>query len=136
MKSRLFVFPFFLLAILAFAQACGTKASVVKVTLGDYTVDMSPATVPAGTPVKFEITNKGKEDHEFVIEKADQPNKPLTAEISGKTIKSEIEDIAPGKTVTLEWTFAEPGSYQVACHIEGHFEAGMKTTFTVTGRRS
>ena len=136
MRSRLIFFLLFFPTILAFGQACGAKKSVVNVTLGDYTVELSPATIPAGTPVKFEITNKGKEDHEFVVEKADHANKPLTAEVGGKTIKSEIEDIAPGKTVTLEWTFAEPGSYQVACHIEGHFEAGMKTTFTVTGRRS
>ena len=136
MRSRLIFFLLFLPTILAFGQACGAKKSVVNVTLGDYTVELSPATIPAGTPFKFEITNKGKEDHEFVIEKADQPNKPLTAEISGKTIKSEIEDIAPGKTVTLEWTFTEPGAYRVACHLEGHFEAGMKATLTVAGRRS
>jgi uncharacterized cupredoxin-like copper-binding protein len=129
-------FLFLLVAVPALAQACGAKKSVVHVTLGDYTVEVSPPTVPAGTPVKFEITNKGKEVHEFVIEKTDQANTPLTAEVGGKAIKSEIEEITPGKTVTLEWTFTEPGVYQVACHREGHFESGMKTTLTVAARRS
>ena len=135
MRSRLIFFLLFP-AILAFGQACGAKKSVVTVTLGEFTVEVSPATIPAGTPVRFEITNKGKENHEFVVGKADQVNKPLTAEVGRKTIKSKIEEIAPGKRVTLEWTFTEPGAYRVACHLEGHFEAGMKATLTVAGRRS
>ena len=30
-----------------------------------------------------------------------------------------------GETAELEWTFTEPGRYQFACHVPGHFEAGM-----------
>ena len=33
-------------------------------------------------------------------------------------------------TRTVEWTIPEAGKYQLACHIEGHYEAGMTTSFT------
>jgi uncharacterized cupredoxin-like copper-binding protein len=46
--------------------------------------------------------------------------------------ESEIEDIAPGETDELEWTFTEPGRYQFACHVPGHFEAGMVVEVEVT----
>ena len=44
----------------------------------------------------------------------------------------EVEDIEPGTTRTVEWTVPEAGQYQLACHVEGHYEAGMKTAFTTT----
>ena len=48
-------------------------------------------------------------------------------------MESEIEDIGPGEMKTLTWTFAEPGRYQFACHLPGHYEAGMVLEVEVTG---
>jgi uncharacterized cupredoxin-like copper-binding protein len=36
-----------------------------------------------------------------------------------------VEAIAPGERQTLGWTFAHPGSYQLACHEPSHYEAGQ-----------
>jgi uncharacterized cupredoxin-like copper-binding protein len=63
--------------------------------------------------------------HEFVIEPAGKVDELLEAEVNGEERESEIEDIAPGQTAELEWTFTKAGRYQFACHIEGHYEAGM-----------
>jgi uncharacterized cupredoxin-like copper-binding protein len=46
--------------------------------------------------------------------------------------ESEAADIEPGKTKTLTWTFTEPGEYQLACHVPGHYEAGMVIPIAVT----
>jgi predicted ester cyclase len=35
------------------------------------------------------------------------------------------EGILPGESRTLEWTFPEPGLYQIACHEPGHYESGQ-----------
>jgi len=41
----------------------------------------------------------------------------------------EVSDIAAGETKTLDYTFKESaplGKLEMACHVPGHYEAGMK----------
>lgn len=113
------------------APAGGTPAAAandVAVTLHDFTVTPSETTLKAGVPYTFTVTNDGKAQHEFVIEKATDVDVPL--QTSGH--QAEAEDIAPGTAKTLQWTFSEPGEYQLACHVPGHFEAGMFVKIEVT----
>ncbi len=116
-----------LASALSVSQASAANDAVVKMALQEFRVDISSATVQVGTPVRFEIANKGVIPHEIVIEKAGTVNQPLT-DGSGKAI---VENIAPGTSKTITWTFTEPGTYWAACHVPGHFEAGMKIAFTV-----
>jgi LPXTG-motif cell wall-anchored protein len=44
----------------------------------------------------------------------------------------EAENIEPGATRMVEWIISDAGTYQRACHVEGHYAAGMKTAFTAT----
>jgi hypothetical protein len=37
----------------------------------------------------------------------------------------------PGETKELVWQFTKPGSFEFACNIPGHAEAGMAGTITV-----
>lgn len=120
-----------LFTAIASPQARAAEETIVKVTLNSFKVEMSRTTIPAGTPVTFEVTNKDSMVHEFVVERAGQVDKPLSAKVGGKAVKSKLEDIAAGKTKTLKWTFTQPGAYWAACHVEGHFEAGMKTEFRI-----
>ena len=39
--------------------------------------------------------------------------------------------VAPGATADLVWQFNRAGSFEFACLIAGHFQAGMRGTFTV-----
>lgn len=43
----------------------------------------------------------------------------------------EIADIGMMQTKTLTYTFSGPGPFGFACHVAGHFEAGMQGTITV-----
>lgn len=114
------------------AAAPGQAAAVtVKVEVGDFFVKPETTDLGAGTPYRFEVTNTGTNPHEFVIEPAGKVDEPLETDVQGKEVEAEIEDIAPGVTKELIWTFDQPGDYQMACHVPGHFEAGMKTGFTV-----
>ena len=98
----------------------------VGVIEGDFYVRPQLATYQVGQPYVFAVGNEGAAVHEFVIEPAGAVDKPLEAEGNGEERESEIEDITPGETAELEWTFTEPGRYQFACHLPGHYEAGMK----------
>jgi uncharacterized cupredoxin-like copper-binding protein len=99
---------------------------VVTITLNDYTVEMSQTTIPANTPVTFVAINNGTIEHEIVLEKAGIVDEPL--ELAGA--EAEIEDVEPGQTKEAVWTIPEPGDYQLACHIRGHYEKGMVQSFT------
>jgi uncharacterized cupredoxin-like copper-binding protein len=105
----------------------------VGVIEGDFYIRPQLATFRVGQPYVFAVGNEGAAAHEFVIEPAGAVDKPLAAEVNGEDRESEIEDITPGETAELEWTFTEPGRYQFACHLPGHYEAGMKIEVVVVG---
>ncbi len=104
------------------------KPVEVKVLVKEYKVLLSTDHVPANTPITFTFTNVGTVTHEAVLEKAGVVDQPL--EINGEG--SEVEDIAPGETKSATWTISEPGQYQLACHVPGHYEGGMVEMFAVT----
>jgi len=102
-----------------------TEPVCVGVIEGEFYVRPERTSFQVGQTYIFAVGNEGVAVHEFVIEPAGAVDKPLE-EANGEERESEIEDIAPGETAELEWTFTEPGRYQFACHLPGHYEAGMK----------
>ena len=138
MRTKIFTL-IVVLSIAALAlPACSSKPAgptVVHVKLSEYTIAMDVDTIPAG-PVHFIVENVGKEVHEVVLEKAGAMDSPF--ELNGK--ESEVEDIAPGATVTLDWTLDQPGDYELICGLKpapdndikkDHFKEGMVVTFIV-----
>lgn len=102
-------------------------AEVVLVTVTEFSIALTPTPLHAGRPYAFVVSNEGTVEHEFVIERAGATHDPL---MSGDQV-AMATGIAPGDTRTLGWTFAEPGSYQLACHQPGHYEAGQVLSFEV-----
>jgi uncharacterized cupredoxin-like copper-binding protein len=106
----------------------------VAVREGEFSIDAAQTTFQVGVTYIFAIGNEGTMVHEFVIEPAGATEEDaLEAEVGGEDREAEIEDIAPGQTMELEWTFTEPGRYQFACHLADHFEQGMVIEIEVTG---
>ena len=101
--------------------------AMVQVTLDEFVVGADQLTLTAGQAYTFAITNTGQLVHELVIEPAGANDAPLDQD--GQ--ESEVEDIDPGASAELTWTFDEPGRYQFACHVPGHLEQGMVLEFDV-----
>lgn len=131
-----------LIAILSLAAlwlaACGggqtaSGPTEVHVKMDEFKFEMDKTSIPAG-PVRFIFANVGKETHEAVLEPAGANDEPFEA--NGK--ESEVEDVAPGASATLDWVIDQPGDYQLGCHVvddnEDHFALGMVQTFTVTAK--
>ena len=108
----------------AAVEATGRAVSVI---LGDFFIRTGNPVLKAGETYTFVATNTGQAVHELIIEPAGALDEPLEA----NGMESEIEDILPGTTQSITWTFDEPGEYQLSCHLPGHFEAGMVVTFVV-----
>jgi uncharacterized cupredoxin-like copper-binding protein len=105
----------------------------VGVLEGEFYIRPDRTTFRVGETYVFAVGNEGQVVHEFVIEPAGSDEEAaLEAEVAGEEREAEIEDIAPGQTAELEWTFTEPGRYQIACHLEDHYELGMVIEIEVT----
>lgn len=103
------------------------EEGVVLLDLFEFGITATPLTLQSGQEYTFVAHNSGQMVHEVVIEPAGTIDEPL----EDGDRESEIEDIGPGETAEMTWTFTEPGEYQYACHIPGHYELGMVLVFTV-----
>ena len=106
------------------------QAIPIPVTVGDMFVKLSQTELKPNTLYTFVVTNEGNATHELVAEPAGQVDHAL-AGANEPEPSAEAENIAPGTTRELPWFFTTPGTYQLACHKPGHYEAGMVQHFTV-----
>jgi uncharacterized cupredoxin-like copper-binding protein len=100
--------------------AAALADELVRVTLSEWSIAVSPTEMPAGQ-ITFEVTNNGQVQHDL--------------EVEGQEDEWEIEgDVPRGQSRTLTMTLA-PGTYVLYCPNDGdqgdHDELGMRTTFVV-----
>ncbi len=115
--------------------ASDTAPREIAVTLTDaLEIEPSSITVPSGERIRFLVTNRGSTDHEFYVGDmtAQMAHDREMAGMPGMTHDEPAGiGVKPGQTKTLEYSFLKPGSYQAACHVNGHFEGGMVAAITV-----
>jgi uncharacterized cupredoxin-like copper-binding protein len=93
--------------------------------------------VRQGETIRFVLKNTGKLMHEFVIGTKDELD--AHAALMKKFPKMEHDQpymahVAPGKTGEVIWTFNQPGDFNFACLIAGHYESGMIGTIKVVAK--
>lgn len=114
------------------------KAADVKRTIKLSAMDIkfipTDFTVESGETVKFEIVNNGRLEHEFVLGSAGEQaehDQEMAAMAGMKMEHANGVSVAPGRSASLIWTFTKAGSVQYACHVPGHYAAGMVGQLTV-----
>jgi len=93
--------------------------------------------VKQGETIRFVIKNSGKLLHELVIgtKKDLDEHAALMMRFPGMEHEEPyMAHVAPGKTGEIIWTFNKPGSFDFACLIAGHYQAGMVGKITVAAR--
>lgn len=91
----------------------------VQVAMTEFTFGAKTITVPAGE-VTFEVVNDGVAPHQFAI---GTPGS-RTGDVA------DSGDLGAGEATTLTVDLA-PGTYEIGCHVPGHYEAGMKAVLVV-----
>ncbi len=84
--------------------------------------------VKQGDTLKFVLKNDGKVMHEFVIGTRKDLDEHAALMMKFPNMEHDepyMAHVAPGKTGTIVWTFNKAGSFDFACLIAGHFQAGM-----------
>ena len=110
----------------------GNKGDVnrtIAITMSD-DMKFKPAKIDIklNETIRFIIKNNGKLMHEMVIGTKSVLDKH--AEMMGKHPNMEHDEpymvhVPPGKNNEIIWKFNRPGSFDFACLIAGHYQAGM-----------
>lgn len=87
----------------------------VTLRLVDYAFQPATVEVTPGVRVRLTLVNEGREPHELEIEGQDW----------------EVASLRPGEQVTVVFTAPRVGVYEMACHVPGHYERGMKGSLVV-----
>lgn len=126
-------------AVLAMiAVACGggaAPAGTIQVTASDMVIESNYTTFKIGVPYHFEVTNEGAIPHEVMliqpIEGGMMTMEEMDAMARGMV---EADDLPAGTTASFDYTFTSDDvgtPLELACHVEGHYEAGMVLPITV-----
>ena len=111
------------------ARATSTVPSVVRVTERDFHISTVHGRITAG-PVLFRVTNRGPDEHEFIVIRADGglPLRPdgitLDEDALEKSIVGAVEPAQAGRTNILRVTLSR-GRYALVCNMFGHYMGGM-----------
>ena len=79
--------------------------------------------------VSFSVMNTGATGHGFGIVKA--PAKIAGGVVDHKSMLAEGKVLSNGQMQTVSATL-KPGSYELICHVPGHYMAGQHIPFKVT----
>ena len=81
--------------------------------------------VEQGETITFEVRNEGSTEHEFVL--GDAAYQESHGDQMGEMEHEEGNGVflEQGASDSLTWTFDKPGEVLFACHVNGHFKAGM-----------
>ena len=141
-----------LVAAFTTGATAAAKAQKVTVTMTDFKFTPKTITLQAGVPVELTLVNKGNVEHEFmvyVVPKAapgdwdehvmdntyfqDMGEVEVVFRNQGAVASTRMFEVelAKGKSAVVEFTPARKGTFEIGCHVEGHYEAGMKGTFVV-----
>jgi len=116
----------------------------IQLDAGDMWFDRDNMQIKAGETLKFEVTNTGNLEHEFVLgdPAAQTAHREMMQKMSGNGEHGShgghdmaegehggqmpTMTIAPGETATLVWTAPDNVEHlEYACNIPGHYESGM-----------
>ncbi len=118
------------------AGAAKAARRTIEVRMGD-DMRFTPGRIDVrvGETLRFRVHNTGKALHEFVI--GTQAENARHAELMMKFPDMEHDEpymahVSPGRTGEIVWTFNRAGTFEFACLIAGHYQAGMVGTILVS----
>jgi len=133
-----FILALFVLVLSACEGVGGSTTSSgtqqVQVNEMDFKIASSVTHFTPGTPYHFVVTNNGQTTHEFMIMPSGMSMSGMPMGDMDKQALAKVENIAPGQTATLDYTFpsnTKTSHPQFACYYPGHYEAGLKLNVNV-----
>jgi uncharacterized cupredoxin-like copper-binding protein len=116
------------------SESASNDPTTVNASLGEYFIKLDKPSTPGGR-VRFNVSNDGKLEHEFVVIRTNlAPGKlPLKGGEAKEDVgpsPGEIPSLPSGKKKTLNVDLS-PGKYVLICNLPGHYKAGQYTGLSV-----
>ena len=107
-------------------EALGPSDITVEVDIEYSRFIPDQLTVVEGTRVRFLVVNGDPIHHEFITGDAEVHFRHANGtEAEHPSIPGEVS-VEPNGTAITTFTFDEPGVYEFACHLPGHYAYGMR----------
>jgi uncharacterized cupredoxin-like copper-binding protein len=90
--------------------------------------------VRKGEQIRFLLRNNGEIDHEFVIGTVEENRKHMKAMENHPDMAHDdpnAKRLKPKAAGEIVWHFTKAGTFEFACLIPGHYQAGMVGTIVV-----
>lgn len=132
-----------ILAGTLFLAACASqpRPQEVIVQASEFKFEPASVEVTAGTPVRMTLQNTGTVEHDFSVAEIPMVESAAASTPMAGHEMSGMEDVpqlhvaaAMGQSATVEFTPTKAGSYDFACTVPGHKEAGMVGVLVVAPR--
>jgi len=109
----------------------------LKMTEGNGTMAYVPSRIEVkkGEQIRFIITNTGELAHEFLLDSLDNNAKHKIEMEKNPEMEHDEPNgtrLQPTKASEILWRFDKVGTFEFACLIPGHYEAGMHGVVIVT----
>ncbi|ODN71460.1 cupredoxin domain-containing protein [Methylobrevis pamukkalensis] len=91
-------------------------------------------TVKRGETVRLKLVNKGEMDHELVLATREENDKHALEMMKNPDMEHDDPNgrrLAPGARDEIVWHFDKAGTFDFACLIPGHRDAGMHGSVVV-----
>jgi uncharacterized cupredoxin-like copper-binding protein len=122
----------------AWGMAGDAQAHLRTITLSmtdDMRFTPNHFSVKQGETVRLRVLNQGQIMHEVVLgtqASLDAHAQMMLQHPGMAHAEPYMAHVAPGQQEDLVWNFNRAGSFDFACLIPGHYQAGMTGRFTVT----
>ena len=129
-REVLIVMCFFVNVFVSTAYADGSDHSI-SVTTTDFQFMPNTWTLDSGQEVSLTLTNKGVQEHEWVLLKQ---GAEVVLPFDDDDEDKVFWEIEAGPGVTKADTFSapqQPGTYTIVCGKPRHIERGMKATLVI-----
>lgn len=93
--------------------------------------------VRQGETIRFVHHNDGKLMHEFVLgtrQSLDEHAEAMLAHAGMAHDEAYMAHVGPGQQGEMIWTFNRAGTFEFACLVAGHYQAGMRGSVEVVAQ--
>jgi len=117
------------------ATAEAMEPVTVNISVDEFSINSDLTDFKVGQPYHFVLTNGGVAPHELMlIEPMETGTMPMTEMDEMAVAVVEEDDLPAGASYEFDVTFDhayDDGTLEFACHLAGHYEAGMHVPVTV-----
>jgi uncharacterized cupredoxin-like copper-binding protein len=112
-------------------DALGLEPVTIVLDVKHSTFDPDELRVVAGTTVRFVVVNHDPIHHELIVGPPEVHDRHRDGtEAFHPPVPGEVS-VAPLERAVTSYTFEEPGTVEMACHLPGHYDYGMRGTVEV-----